>query len=281
VTATRRALSGGIGGRLILLAVVLLALIWMMPLLWVFAGSLKPNQLLMARTDHLFSPPFTLDNYQNLIGTSSLLRWLANSVVVSLGQTFLVLVLSSLAGYGFARTSFPGKRWIFGFVLAGLAVPEQAILIPLHHLFAGLQLHNTYTALILPRLAAPFGVYLMTQYFKAIPRELEEAALLDNASRPKILLRIILPMSLPAQATLAIFTFLSAWNDYLWPLVSATRPDMYTLTVGLASIQSNFAQSEGIGFLMAQAVFAGLPIFIVYLFFQKYIVAAVSGTTVS
>lgn len=272
--------SGGIGGRLILLAVVLLAVLWMMPLAWVFAGSFKPNQVLMARTDHLLSPPFTLANYQNLLGTSALLRWLANSVVVSLGQTALVLVLSSLAGYGFARTSFPGKRWIFGFVLAGLAVPEQAILIPLHHLFAGLQLHNTYTALILPRLAAPFGVYLMTQYFKAIPRELEEAAMLDNASRPRIFLRIILPMSLPAQATLAIFSFLTAWNDYLWPLVSATRPDMYTLTVGLASTQSNFAQSEGIGFLMAQAVFAGLPIFIVYLFFQKYIVAAVSGTTV-
>jgi len=270
----------GLGGRLILLAVVLLAVTWMAPLLWVLAGSFKPNQLLMVRTDQMLSPPHTLVNYHNLLGTSSLFRWLWNSVVVSLGQTALVLVLSSLAGYGFARTSFPGKRWVYGFALAGLAVPEQAILIPLHHLFAGLQLHNTYTALILPRLAAPFGVYLMTQYFKAIPRELEEAAMLDNASRPKIFLRIILPMSLPAQATLAIFSFLTAWNDYLWPLVSATRPEMYTLTIGLASIQSNFAQSEGIGFLMAEAVFAGLPIFIVYLFFQKHIVAAVSGTTV-
>jgi multiple sugar transport system permease protein len=272
--------SGGIGGRLILIAVVLLALVWMAPLIWVFALSFKPNEYLMARTDVMFAPPFTLENYQNILGTSSLLRWLGNSAVVSLGQTALVLVLSSLAGYGFARTSFPGKRWVFGFVLAGLAVPEQAILIPLHRMFAELHLHNTYTALILPRLAAPFGVYLMTQFFKAIPRELEEAAMLDNASRPKIFLRIILPMSLPALATLAIFSFLTAWNDYLWPLVSATRPDMYTLTLGLASIQTNFAQSEGIGFLMAQAVFAGLPIFIVYLFFQKYIVAAVSGTTV-
>jgi multiple sugar transport system permease protein len=273
-------MSGGLGGRLAILAVVLLAAIWMLPLAWVFAASFKPNDVLMVRTDGLLSPPFTLRNYQNLIGTSSLLRWLANSAVVALGQTALVLVLSSLAGYGFARTSFPGKRWVFGFVLAGLAVPEQAIFIPLHRLFAELGLHNTYTALILPRLAAPFGVYLMTQYFKAIPRELEEAALLDNASRLKIFLRIVLPMSLPAQATLGIFSFLTAWNDYLWPLVSATRPDMYTLTVGLASIQSNFAQAEGIGFLMAQAVFAGLPIFVVYLFFQKYIVAAVSGTTV-
>jgi multiple sugar transport system permease protein len=273
-------MSGGLAGRLAILAVMLLAAIWMLPLAWVFAASLKPNEVLMVRTDGLLAPPFTLGNYESLLATSSLLRWLVNSAIVSLGQTALVLIVSSLAGYGFARTSFPGKRWVFGFVLAGLAVPEQAILIPLHRLFAGVDLHNTYTALILPRLAAPFGVYLMTQYFKAIPRELEEAALLDNASRLKIFLRIILPMSLPAQATLGIFSFLTAWNDYVWPLVSATRPDMYTLTVGLASIQTVFAQSEGIGFLMAEAVFAGLPIFIVYLFFQKYIVAAVSGTTV-
>ena len=273
--------TGGAGGWLILLAVALLALVWLAPLIWVFALSFKPNELLMARTDVMFSPPFTLKNYQDIVGTSSLFRWMANSAVVSLGQMALVLVLSSLAGYGFARTSFPGKRWVFAFVLAGLAVPEQALLIPLHRLFAGLHLQNPYTALILPRLALPFGVYLMTQYFKAIPRELEEAALLDNASRLKIFLRIILPMSLPAQATLAIFSFLTAWNDYLWPLVSASRPDMYTLTVGLASTQTVFAQSEGIGFLMAQAVFAGLPIFIVYLFFQRHIVAAVSGTTVA
>lgn len=276
----RRSGSSDVGGRLILFAVLVLAVLWLSPLIWIFALSFKPNEFLLARTDIILSPPFTLKNYEDLIGTSALFRWLGNSLIVSLGQTALVLVLSSLAGYGFARTSFPGKRWVFAFVLAGLAVPEQAIFIPLHRLFADLHLHNSYTALILPRLAAPFGVYLMTQYFKAIPRELEEAAMLDNASRPKIFLRIVLPMSLPAQATLAIFTFLAAWNDYYWPLVSATRPDMYTLTLGLASIQTNFAQSEGIGFLMAQAVFAGLPIFIVYLFFQKYIVAAVSGTTV-
>ena len=151
-------MSRGLGGRLALLAVVLLAAIWMLPLAWVFAASFKPNDVLMVRTDGLLSPPFTLRNYATLIGTSSLLRWLANSAIVALGQTALVLILSSLAGYGFARTRFPGKRWVFGLVLAGLAVPEQAILIPLHRLFAGLELHNTYTALVLPRLAFPFGV---------------------------------------------------------------------------------------------------------------------------
>ena len=163
-------------------------------------------------------------------------------------------------------------------VLAGLAVPEQAVVIPLHRMFAALDMHNTYSALILPRLAAPFGVFLMTQYFKAIPRDIEEAAMLDNTPRYRIFLRVLLPLTIPAQATLGIFTFLTAWNDYLWPLISASRPDMYTLTLGLAATQTNFAQSGGLGYLMSQAVFAGVPIFIIYLFFQKHIVSAVAGT---
>ena len=123
----------------------------------------------------------------------------------------------------------------------------------------------------------PFGVFLMTQYFRGIPAEIEEAAMLDNASRFKIFRKIVLPLSIPAQATLGIYTFLHAWNEYFWPLVSATKPEMYTLTIGLAATQTNFAQTEGIGFLMAQAVFAGLPVLVLYLFFQRHIVTAVSG----
>jgi multiple sugar transport system permease protein len=273
-----RMLKTGWGDKLILAAAIALACLWVAPLVWIFMLSFKPNAALMARTDVLFAPPFTLKNYTDILGTSQVFRWLLNSAIVSLGQTFLTLVIASLAGYGFARTSFPGRRILFACVLAGLAVPEQAILVPLHRLFADLDMHNTYSALILPKLAAPFGVFLMAQYFRGIPVELEEAALLDNASRLKIFWRIILPLSVPAQATLGIFTFLNAWNDYLWPLVSASKSEMYTITLGLASSQSNFAQSEGIGYLMSQAVFAGLPLFILYLFFQKYIVTAVAGT---
>ncbi|MCW5231313.1 carbohydrate ABC transporter permease [Verminephrobacter eiseniae] len=272
--------GNNLADRLVLAAVIALAIVWVAPLMWVFALSFKPNEFLTQRTDVIFSGPFTLKNYIDIIGTSAVFRWIVNSIIVALSQTLAMLVLASLAGYGFARTEFPGKNVLFVLVLAGLAVPEQAIIVPLHLMFADLEMHNTYTALILPRLAMPFGVYLMTQYFKAIPRDIEEAALLDNASRLKIFFRVLLPLSIPAQATLGIFTFLHAWNDYLWPLISASKPEMYTLTLGLASTQSNFGQSEGIGYLMSQAVFAGLPVFILYLFFQKYIIAAVSGTTV-
>jgi multiple sugar transport system permease protein len=266
-----------LGDHLVLAVVVLLAAVWVAPAVWIVGLSFKPNDELMRSTGRLLSPPFTLKNYADILGTSSVFAWMLNSAVVAVGQTVLTLAVASAAGYGFARTNFPGKPVLFALTLVAFAVPEQAIIVPLHTLFAAADLHNTYSALILPRLAFPFGVLLMTQYFKAIPAEIEEAALLDNASRFKVFWRIALPLSVPAQATLGIYTFLQAWNDYFWPLVSATKPEMYTLTVGLASMQTNFAQTEGIGFLMAQAVFAALPILVLYLFFQRHIVTAVAG----
>jgi len=275
-------MSGAVGSkwidRLIFAAIAVLAFLWVAPILWVIGLSLKPNEVLMRTTGGLLLPPFTTKNYTDILATSAVFGWMLNSAIVAGGQTILTLALSTLAGYGFARTDFPGKKIVFILVLAGLAVPEQAIIVPLHTMFAELNLHNTYLGLIAPRLAFPFGVFLMTQYFRAIPREVEEAAMLDNASRLQILLRIILPLSLPAQAALGIYTFLHAWNEYFWPLVSATRPEMYTLTIGLASMQTNFAQTEGIGFLMAQAVFAGLPVLVLYLLFQRHIVTAATGS---
>ncbi|MDQ0472154.1 carbohydrate ABC transporter permease [Labrys wisconsinensis] len=268
------------GDRLILGAVILLAIVWLVPVVWVTALSFKPNAELMFSTASVLHPPYTLKNYTDILASSGVFRWLFNSAVVAAGTTAGTLVLSSLAGYGFARTEFPGRTLVFVLVLIGLAIPEQAVIIARHQIFSDLKMHNTYAALILPGLSIPFGVFLMTQYFKAIPRELDEAAMLDNASRFQIFWRVILPLTIPAQATLGIFTFLTAWNDYLWPLISATRPEMFTLTVGIASTQTNFAQSEGLGFLMAQAVFAGLPVFVVYLFFQKYIIRAVAGAAI-
>ncbi|MDQ0458018.1 carbohydrate ABC transporter permease [Rhizobium paknamense] len=265
------------GDRLILGLAILLSLVMLLPVLWVIAMSLKDNAALMANPNSVFFPPYELTNYLNIFATSSVFRWIANSLIVSVSMTVGVLVLSSLAGYGFARLNFPGRDVLFVIVLFGLAVPEQAVVVARHQIFSLLKWHNTYQGLILPGLSSAFGVFLMTQFFRAIPKELDEAALLDNASRFRIFWKVLLPLTLPAQATLGIFTFLNAWNDYFWPLISATRKEMYTLTVGMASTQTNFAQSEGLGYLMAQAVFAGAPILIVYLFFQKYIVTAVSG----
>ncbi len=268
------------GDRIVLMLTIAMAIVMMAPIAWVVALSLKDNKELMTDMNSVFHVPYTIANYINILATSSVFRWILNSVIVSGVLTILTLVLSSLAGYGFARLNFPFRNALLILVLLGLAVPEQAVLIARHQLFSWLKFHNTYHGLILPGLAAPFGVFLMTQYFRAIPKELDEAALLDNASRFKIFWKVLLPLTLPAQATLGIFTFLSSWNDYFWPLISGTKKEMYTLTIGIASTQTNFAQSEGLGFLMSQAVFAGAPILILYLFFQKYIVTAVSGAAV-
>jgi multiple sugar transport system permease protein len=260
----------------VLVMLALASLAMAAPLLWTLLLSLKPNGELMRGTQTAFSAPYTLQNYADIVGHSAVFGWLLNSTIVSLSVTLGVLALSSLAGYGFARLRFPGRNLIFIIVLFGLAIPEQSVIIARHQMFSALNLHNTYGGLILPGLAAPFGVFLMRQYFSALPKELEEAAALDGASRFKTFWRILLPLSLPAQATLGIFTFLSTWNDYWWPLISATNSNMYTLTVGVASSQMNFAQTNGLGFLMAQAVFASVPILIVYVIFQRYIVAGVS-----
>jgi len=261
-------------------ALGLAALIMIAPLLWTLLLSLKHNGDLVGNSAAALRPPYTVENYVAIFGNSLTLRWLLNSAIVALGQTAGVLILASLAGYAFARLEFPLRRTLFVFVLLGLAVPSQAVILPQHQLFAWLHLHNSYPGLILPGLVAPFGVFFMTTYMRGIPKELDEAAMLDGASRWTTFRKIILPLTMPAQSTLAVFTFLGAWNDYWWPLISATRSDMYTLTVGLAAAQMNYAQTSGLGYLMAQAVFASIPIFMVYIVFQKQIVRAMAGAAV-
>lgn len=256
------------------------ALIMVAPLLWTLLLSLKSNGELVGNSGAALSAPYTFENYVAIFGNSSTMRWLLNSIIVSSFTTIGVLILASLAGYGFARLDFPLRKTLFVFVLLGLAIPSQAVILPQHQLFAWLHLHNSYPGLVLPGLIAPFGVFFMTTYMRAIPKELDEAAMLDGASRLKIFWKVILPLTIPAQSTLAVFTFLGSWNDYWWPLISATRSDMYTLTVGLAASQMNYAQTSGLGFLMAQAVFASVPIFIVYIIFQKQIVRAMAGTAI-
>jgi multiple sugar transport system permease protein len=265
---------------LTLLGVLLGAVVMVAPLAWALLLSFKSSADLMRDVGTAFSGPYTFENYRSILQGSGVARWLLNSLIVSLATTAGVIAVSSLAGYAFSRLEFPGRKALFVFVLLGLAIPEQAVILPQHQLFAALHLHNSYPGLILPGLAGPFGVFFMTQYFRGIPRDLDEAAMLDGASRFTVFWKVLLPLTLPAQATLGVFTFLGTWNAYWWPLISATRSDMFTLTIGLAAAQANYAQTSGLGFLMAQAVFASIPILVVYAIFQKQIVRAMAGTSV-
>jgi len=252
------------------------ALIWVLPLVWMLSLSLSDNDALQLNTTSLLPVEPTLDNFTTLFQSGQTPSWLWNSIVVTVATTALTLILSAMAGYAFARIPFRGKRIAFPLVLAGLMIPKEAMFIPLFLIFADFDQHNTYQALVLPRIAAPLGVFIMTQFFSAIPGELEEAAVIDGASRWKIFWKIMLPMSVPALTALGIFTFVLTWNDFLWPLVSATDPDNFTITTGLASRQGNFAQANALGDLMAQGVFASVPLLILFFIFQRQIIRGIS-----
>ena len=256
------------------------AFLWLVPTIWMVSLSFQPNELLARTTSTTFFGlvpiPFTAENYAALFAFGQTPVWFLNSLIVAAGMTAGVLLVSTTAGYVLARLDFPFKRTITVLCLVGLMVPEQAVFIPLYTMFADFGWHNSYHALILPRMAVPIGVFLMMQFFRAIPQDIEEAARLDGVSWMQIFWYIMLPLARPAMMTLAILTFLYAWNDYLWPLVSAQRQEFFTITLGLASIQSNFAQSEGLGRVMASGVIASLPVVLMCLIFQRYVVQAMT-----
>jgi multiple sugar transport system permease protein len=258
------------------IVMVVVVFLWVVPIVWMFSLSLTPNNILQRTTANLIPPQWTLANFGTALRVGLMPRWFLNSFIVTVVTTALTLFLCAGAGYAFARIDFRGKKIVYPFVLAGLMVPKEAMFIPLFLMFADLNLQNSYTALILPRVATPLGVFIMTQFFKAIPREIEEAARIDGANRFVIFWRIMLPMSVPALTALAIFTFILTWNDYLWPLVIATKKEMFTLTTGLASLQGNFAQATELGSLMARGVIAIAPLLILFLIFQRNLIRGIA-----
>jgi multiple sugar transport system permease protein len=257
------------------------AFLWLVPTLWMVSLSFQPNDVLARTTSTtalgLIPIPFTWENYADLFQFGQVPIWFLNSLIVSVGMTLAVLAVSTTAGYALARLEFPFKAPLIVLCLMGLMVPEQAVFIPLYTMFADWNWHNSHHALILPRVAVPIGVFLMMQFFKAIPKDIEEAARIDGVGWLQIFWHVMLPLARPAMMTLAILTFLYAWNDYLWPLVSAQQREFFTITLGLASIQSNFAQAEGLGRVMASGVIASLPVVVLFLIFQRYVVRAMTA----
>jgi multiple sugar transport system permease protein len=253
-----------------------IALIWLIPLWWMFSLSLTPNEILQRDSKILLPPEVTFDNFISVFQVGLSGRWLFNSLVVATATTLLTLLFSAMAGYAFARLQFPGKKILFPVVIAGLMVPQETMFIPLFLIFDALGLHNTHPGLFLPRVGVPLGVFIMTTFFAAIPGEVEEAAQIDGASKWRIFREIMLPMATPALTALGIFTFVLTWNDYLWPLVSATEREMFTVTTGLASLQGNFAQATELGALMARGVLASLPLLIMFIIFQRQLIRGIS-----
>ena len=263
-------------GTIYVLAVGLFALIWMLPVVWTLVTSFRPEAALQRNLASLIPYPFTTENWTFILKSSQLWKWLGNSVVVSTTHTLAQLAVCTLAAYAFARLDFYLKRPLYVLVLIGLMVPFEATFLPVYLLFSNLKLHNTLIALILPGIASSFAVFLLTQFFRGIPLELEEAAMMDGAGRFRIFLVVIIPLSTPVITALAIFTFLGNWNSYLWPIISATSSEVYTIVIGLRKLNQAWGDVNFYGRDMAAAVFTALPIIIFFFVFQRRIISGIA-----
>jgi multiple sugar transport system permease protein len=263
------------GGVVLTTLAVLLAVLWLVPLLWALSTSVKPEAETRAIPPEWFGSRITGEAYAAAFGDSGLVRWFLNSTLVSVSVTAGVLVLCSLAAYGFSRTEFRGRRWLFAPVVAAIVVPSQVLIIPLFDELDALGLVDTYWAMILPQLVAPAMVFILKKFFDAIPREYEEAAEIDGASRLRVFLTIIVPMSLPVLSAVGIFTFITTWNNFLLPFVVTTDPDLMTLPLGLLAGQTTFQLQYAQ--VMAVALLGGLPLLVVYVLFQRQVIRGVGS----
>ncbi|WP_150307430.1 carbohydrate ABC transporter permease [Planctomonas psychrotolerans] len=270
--------SRGSAGRILVYAILLVTLVGtLIPFVWMFLGSVKTEQELRQRPPTWWPQTFTWDNFAAWFGRLDIGTFFVNSIVVAVFTVLGTLLFCSMVGYALAKLEFPGKRLLFGLVLVTLMVPGVVTFVPLFVVVSRLGLVSTYVALILPFLVGPLGVFLMRQFIGEIPDSLIEAARIDGASEIRIFLRIVLPLCGPALATLAILTFLSSWNNFLWPLVVAQSEDMYTLPVAL-SLYSVGQNATNYGVLLAGSVLVITPVLLLFLALQKYFIRGITTT---
>ena len=248
------------------------------PLIFTFISSFKTAGAVLAFPPSLFPNPATTANYQQILSSPFFLRWILNAFIYAVGTMVLNTFFSAMAGYAIARLNFPGKEFIFTLTLAVMMIPLAVTLIPKFLVVNNLHLTNTYWALILPAMAQPFSVFLMVQFMKGLPKEIEEAAMIDGATRWRTFLSIILPIVKPALTAAAIVSFQGAWNDFQWPLVVLGTQNMYTLPLGLFFFKSaNYTQYN---LLITASMFNTIPILILFFIFQRYFIEGASAAAV-
>jgi multiple sugar transport system permease protein len=247
---------------------VLLALAAVFPLVWMVSASLMAP----GEASH-FPPPLlprhaTLENYGKLFAQAGIGRYLANSVLLAVGATLLSLAFNVGAGYAFAKLRFRGRERVFRLLLGALVIPAQVAMLPLFLILKQMGLVNTWIGVLIPAAASIFGIFLVRQYALTIPDALLEAARLDGASEFRIFRSIVLPLLAPILVTLAIFSFLGSWNDFMWPLIVLTDNDLYTLPVALAALSSEHVQDNEL--MMAGSVLTIVPVLLLFLGLQRY-----------
>lgn len=256
-----------------LLALSIIALIWLFPIVWITLTALSPpGSLSGGGLPDLAT--LGLTTLREALATYPLTTWAVNSIAIAVVAVVLTVVVDILAGYVLAKRRFPGRAVVLMAIIATLMIPVQVLLIPQFELVAELGWVNSYWAVIIPRSAEAFGIFLARQYLLAIPDELLEAAALDGAGQWRILTRVVLPLARPLIAVLVVLTFMYRWNEFAWPLVALRDPELYTLPVGLAFLQGQYATDYPT--LMSGALVSMLPILALFVVAQRYFVSGLA-----
>lgn len=278
VSVSAREPNRGISARAALLYTILViyGVFSLAPFIFAFLSSFKTEGQVLAFPPTLLPHPATTDNYKFIFNTSDFpfLNYISNSLIYAIATAALNVVLGAMAGYAFGRMEFPGKNVLFALTLAVLMIPGYLIMIPKFLVANTLGLTNSLGALIIPAMVTPTSVFLMTQFLKTLPKELEESAMIDGATRFVAFWKVIVPLIRPAMVTVAIFQFLGAWNDFIWPLLVMSSRENYTLTVGLTFFKGvHYTQYS---LLLAGAMINILPLVVIFFIFQRYFIKGVS-----
>jgi len=255
---------------------VVLTAIFISPLVFMVVTSFKSVREAVQTPPTWVPSPLTTQAYERILGATEtpVFRWFLNSMLAATLNAALVVTTSALAAYALARLEFRGKKVVFGLIISTLFVPPVILVVPSYEIVGRLYWLDTLAAIIVPTAAGAFGVFFLRQFFTQLPRELEESAFLDGANRWQVFTRVVLPLSKPALATLALLSFLTNWNDFLWPVYVLFSPENQTLQAGLSTLQS--ANSVRYDLLMAGAVVASLPVLLLYLLAQRFVIEGVS-----
>lgn len=261
-------------------AILAAAAVTIFPFYWMLNTSLKPTSEVFLSPPTFVSREWTIAAYTNLLVERPFARYFLNSLVVSLGSTLLSVTLAALAAYGFTRFHIRGAGALIVFLLFTKMLPETLLIIPYFRLMSELGLINTYFALILAysSFSLPFSVWMLIGFFRSIPREIDEAAIVDGASRLTSFFRVVLPLARPGLVAVALFTFLLSWNSYVWALVLTTDPNMFVLSVGIANMVGEYRVQWNE--LMAGAVIAAVPVMVLYALLERHLVSAITAGAV-
>lgn len=251
---------------------MLISFLYLVPLIWMVFASFQTERDILA--GKWIPSTWFIENYKIILQRAKMGAWFKNSLLSTSGATLGILLVCVPAAYALSRMEFPGRKLLYILSLTGFMIPNQAIAIPLYLMVRKMGLVNNLLGIIIPALPSSMAVFILSQFMKAIPLDYEEAARLDGASEINIMLRVILPMSVPAVVTVAVLHFTWVWNDFFWPLIIMTSEKMYTLPVGLVALASSDVNIR-YGPIMAANVIASLPVIVAYLFMQRYITRGV------